>query len=266
MDNNLTSTQYLCLLDMLRLLWRRRVVVLLPMLVFASMFAFYAIKADKWVATVTLRLANVSGVDGFESKKLTADYITAQAETYSMAMSLQGKDAQDFISNLTLTNGDKSDFVRLSVVMDEKAKAVAAVRFVLKDIIARHTLQYKEVTSKIERDIGISRQRVEKTQGILNGIYASKELSKSDSLNTTVNTYFNAQMQIALLADMGEQLERISKLETSLLSINSHNTEEIGGVSVNRSTSVISIVVFGALVGLCIGIFFALYKFGKRQP
>ncbi|NLO90659.1 MAG: hypothetical protein GX410_01530 [Elusimicrobia bacterium] len=238
---------------------RRSWLLLLAPVVICVLGAMVYVRAtDQWRAKVSLRLAAVSGVSGFESKKLVADSLRAKAGEYSRLMGLQGRDASRFVRSISLTYGDKSDIVTLSVTMPSREGAVQTVEFVARDIIARHTAQHQEVLAHIQAEIAQVQSRAAELQKMLDGLYLGKAARSGDSISVLAESYLSAQLRSSLLGELNALRERVIQLETSLLSINNHSTEQVGDIGAGRSANAASIVVFSALAGLCVGLFLVL--------
>ena len=248
------------MLEVLITMRRSWMLLLAPVVIFVLGAMGYVWSTDQWRARVSLRLAAISGVSGFESKKLVADFLRAKAGEYARVMGLQGRDASRFVSSLSLTYGDKSDIVTLSATMPSREGAEAAVTFVAKDIIARHSAQHQEVVSHVLAEISHAQVRAAELQKMLDGLYSGKGAKSGDALNVIAESYLSAQLRISMLGELNGLRERVIQLETSLLSINNHNTEQIGDIGAGRSANAASIVVFSALAGLCVGFFLVLRR------
>jgi len=238
---------------------RAWMLLLTPVVICVLGAMVYVRSTDQWRAKVSLRLATISGVSGFESKKLVADYLRAKAGEYARVMGLQGRDASRFIDSLSLTYGDKSDIVTLSATMPSREGAESAVTFVAKDIIARHAAQHQEVLAHIQAEISQTQARATKLQKMLDGLYSDKDAKSGDAINVLAESYLSAQLRSSMLGELNDLRERAIQLEISLLSINNHNTEQVGDTGAGRSANSASIVVFSALAGLCVGLFLVLH-------
>jgi len=257
MDTASETDKEFNLLTILKVLRRRWLSVVLPAILFMLIAGVYTMSTSKWYASGHLRLASITGITSFETNKFVAEYVGSSKTLYANKLGLSEKAAGEFIKNLSVTYEKDAALIHIYTLSSDKQAAKNNIKFVLDDIVARHTVLYNEANTYINAELEQINARMIELQGIIALLYGPKPAGKSSWSDIAI-AQLEAYRGMSIFTELNALREKRSLLQASLLKMNNNNTEQVGEIDTRRSISETSVIIFAGLLGLCLSIFFLL--------